>query len=53
MLMQEDILIQISNKIKKPERHKKSSAGVGNKIFVSKGLISQIENNRFIPHYRF
>lgn len=48
--MTEDIIIQISNKIKE----KRKSKGItiqelANKAQVSKGLISQIENNRTVP----
>ncbi|NSL91245.1 helix-turn-helix transcriptional regulator, partial [Chitinophaga sp. Mgbs1] len=48
--MTEDIIIQISNKIKE----KRKSKGItiqelADKAEVSKGLISQIENNRTVP----
>ncbi len=48
--MQEDIIIQISNKIK--ERRKAKGITVqelADRADVSKGLISQIENNRTVP----
>ena len=48
--MQEDILIQISNKIKEVRKSKNITVqDFANKAKVSKGLISQIENNRTIP----
>lgn len=48
--MQEDILIQISNKIKDVRKSKNITVQeFANKAKVSKGLISQIENNRTIP----
>jgi transcriptional regulator with XRE-family HTH domain len=48
--MQEDILIQISNKIKEVRKSKNITVQeFANKAKVSKGLISQIENNRTIP----
>ena len=48
--MQEDILIQISSKIKEARKGKNITVQqFANKVKVSKGLISQIENNRTIP----
>jgi transcriptional regulator with XRE-family HTH domain len=48
--MQEDILIQIGNKIKEIRKAKGITVQeLANKAEVSKGLISQIENNRTIP----
>ena len=48
--MQEDVLIQISNKIKETRKaQKKTVQDLANKSRVSKGLISQIENNRTVP----
>jgi DNA-binding XRE family transcriptional regulator len=48
--MQEDILIQISNKIKGARKGKNATVQeLATKAHVSKGLISQIENNRTIP----
>lgn len=48
--MQEDILIKISNKIKEIRKDKKITIQhLANKARVSKGLISQIENNRTVP----
>jgi transcriptional regulator with XRE-family HTH domain len=48
--MQEDLLIQISNKIKEVRTQKNITIQVlAEKAEVSKGLISQIENNRSIP----
>ena len=48
--MQEDILIQISNKIKEIRKQKNITVQeLANKAGVSKGLISQIENNRTVP----
>lgn len=48
--MQEDILIQISNKIKEVRKSRNITVQhFANKAKVSKGLISQIENNRTIP----
>lgn len=48
--MQEDILIQISNKIKENRKQKNITVQeLANKANVSKGLISQIENNRTVP----
>ncbi len=48
--MQEDILIQISNKIKETRKSKKTTVEqLAKQANVSKGLISQIENNRTIP----
>ena len=49
-LMQEDILIQISNKIKEIRKtQKKTVQELATDAQVSKGLISQIENNRTVP----
>lgn len=48
--MQEDLLIQISNKIKEVRKAKDITVQeLANRAEVSKGLISQIENNRAIP----
>ena len=48
--MQDDILIQISNKIKESRKaQKKTVQELATEAQVSKGLISQIENNRTVP----
>ncbi|MBX3253472.1 MAG: helix-turn-helix transcriptional regulator [Chitinophagaceae bacterium] len=48
--MQDDVLIQISNKIKEIRKaQKKTVQELATKAQVSKGLISQIENNRTVP----
>ncbi|RAJ10500.1 XRE family transcriptional regulator [Chitinophaga skermanii] len=48
--MQEDIIIQISNKIKEKRKSKGITVQeLADKADVSKGLISQIENNRTVP----
>ena len=48
--MQEDMLIQISNKIKEIRKQKNITVQqLASKAEVSKGLISQIENNRTVP----
>lgn len=48
--MQEDILIQISNKIRGARKNKNATVqDLANKAQVSKGLISQVENNRTVP----
>ena len=48
--MQDDIIIQISNKIKEKRKLQGVTLqALANKAQVSKGLISQIENNRTIP----
>ncbi len=48
--MQEDMLIQISNKIKEIRKQKNITVQeLATKASVSKGLISQIENNRTVP----
>ncbi len=48
--MQDDILIQISNKIKENRKaQKKTVQELATDAKVSKGLISQIENNRTVP----
>lgn len=48
--MQEDVLVQISNKIKETRKaQKKTVQELANKARVSKGLISQIENNHTVP----
>ncbi|MGK2860679.1 MAG: helix-turn-helix domain-containing protein [Chitinophagaceae bacterium] len=48
--MQEDMLIQISYKIKDIRKQKNITVQeLANKASVSKGLISQIENNRTVP----
>ncbi|MFI5136342.1 MAG: helix-turn-helix domain-containing protein [Sphingobacteriales bacterium] len=48
--MEEDILIQISNRIKERRREKNITVQeLASRASVSKGLISQIENSRTIP----
>ncbi len=48
--MQEDILIQISNKIKEIRKARNVTVQqLADEAKVSKGLISQIENNRTVP----
>ena len=48
--MEEDILIQISNRIKERRREKNITVQeLAQRANVSKGLISQIENSRTIP----
>lgn len=48
--MEEDILIQISNRIKERRRDKNITVQeLANRANVSKGLISQIENSRTVP----
>ncbi len=48
--MQEEVLIKISNKIKEIRKNKRVTVQqLANEAKVSKGLISQIENNRTIP----
>ena len=48
--MEEDVLIQISNRIKQVRKDLKITIeALATKAHVSKGLISQIENNRTIP----
>lgn len=48
--MREDIIIQISNKIKEKRKSKGITVQeLADKADVSKGLISQIENNRTVP----
>ena len=48
--MQEDILIQISNKTKEIRKQKNITIQeLANKAEVGKGLISQIKNNRTVP----
>jgi transcriptional regulator with XRE-family HTH domain len=48
--MQEDILIQISNKIKQARKSKNATVQeLADLAKVSKGLISQVENSRTIP----
>lgn len=48
--MQDDVLIQISNKIKEIRKmQKKTVQELATDAQVSKGLISQIENNRTVP----
>ncbi len=48
--MREDVLIKISNKIKEIRKSRKITVQqLANEAKVSKGLISQIENNRTIP----
>ena len=49
-VMNEDLLIQISNRIKQVRQEKKITVqSLADKAHVSKGLISQIENNRTVP----
>jgi transcriptional regulator with XRE-family HTH domain len=49
-IMQEDILIKISNKIKEIRKDKNITVQqLADEAQVSKGLISQIENNRTVP----
>lgn len=49
-MMQEDLLIQIGNKIKEVRKAKGITVqALADRAEVSKGLISQIENNRAIP----
>jgi transcriptional regulator with XRE-family HTH domain len=48
--MEEDILIQISNRIKERRREKNITVQeLASRVNVSKGLISQVENSRTIP----
>lgn len=48
--MEDDILIQISNKLKEARTAKGTTVQeIATRAHVSKGLISQIENNRTIP----
>lgn len=48
--MEEDILIQISNRIKERRRQKNITVQeLASRVNVSKGLISQVENSRTIP----
>lgn len=48
--MQEDLIIQISNKIKEVRKAKNITVQeLADRAEVSKGLISQVENNRAIP----
>lgn len=48
--MQDDLLIQISNKIKGARKKKHATVQeLATRAHVSKGLISQVENNRSIP----
>ena len=48
--MQEDIIIQISHKIKEKRKAKGITVQeLADRADVSKGLISQIENNRTVP----
>ena len=48
--MQEDIIIQISNRLKEVRTQKNVTLQeLANKVGVTKGLISQIENSRTIP----
>ncbi len=48
--MQEEVLIKISNKIKEIRKNKRITVQqLADEARVSKGLISQIENNRTIP----
>src|SRR6201996_7622438 len=48
--MEEDVLIQISNRIKERRREKNITVQeLASSANVSKGLISQIENSRTIP----
>ena len=48
--MEDDVLIQISNRIKDKRREKNITVQeLASRANVSKGLISQIENSRTIP----
>jgi transcriptional regulator with XRE-family HTH domain len=48
--MEDDVLIQISNRIKDTRREKNITVQeLASRANVSKGLISQIENSRTIP----
>jgi len=48
--MEEDILIQISNRIKERRREKNITVQeLATRVNVSKGLISQVENSRTVP----
>jgi transcriptional regulator with XRE-family HTH domain len=48
--MEEDVLIQISNRIKERRREKNITVQeLASRVNVSKGLISQVENSRTIP----
>jgi transcriptional regulator with XRE-family HTH domain len=48
--MEEDVLIQISNRIKERRREKNITVQeLATRVSVSKGLISQVENSRTIP----
>ena len=48
--MSNDIIIQISNRIKEKRKEKKITLeGLAKEVGVTKGLISQIENNRTVP----
>src|ERR1700730_11895715 len=50
IIMEEDVLIQISNRIKERRREKNITVQeLALRANVSKGLISQIENSRTIP----
>jgi transcriptional regulator with XRE-family HTH domain len=50
LLMEKDILLQISNRIKERRREKNITVQeLASRANVSKGLISQIENSRTIP----
>ena len=50
LAMQDDILIQISNKIKGARKSKNATVQeLATRANVSKGLISQVENNRTVP----
>ncbi|MBS1532523.1 MAG: helix-turn-helix domain-containing protein [Bacteroidetes bacterium] len=48
--MEEDVLIQISNRIKERRREKNITVQeLASRVNVSKGLISQVENSRTVP----
>ncbi|HEX3384978.1 MAG TPA: helix-turn-helix transcriptional regulator, partial [Mucilaginibacter sp.] len=48
--MEEDVLIQISNRIKEKRREKNITVQeLATRVNVSKGLISQVENSRTVP----
>ena len=48
--MQEDIIVQISNKLKEVRKDKNITLQeLADSAGVSKGMLSQVENNRTIP----
>ncbi|MFZ4768980.1 MAG: helix-turn-helix domain-containing protein [Ferruginibacter sp.] len=50
ILMQEDIIIQITNKLKDIRKEKNVTLqDLANRTGVTKGMLSQVENNRTIP----